>query len=97
MPDEFSYDFGGFVNMVTKTGSNRYELDIGTFHEDSRLRPFLETADSNPLLTNTFFNPAVSGPIIKDKLWFYVGFSPTFGSSAGGVSDDLQPVIVATA
>jgi Carboxypeptidase regulatory-like domain len=62
---------GSVVNMVTKSGSNQYELDVGAFHEDSRLRPFLGNNERNPHLTNTFFNPAVSGPIIKDKLWFY--------------------------
>jgi hypothetical protein len=62
---------GSVVNMVTKSGSNRYEFDVGAFHEDSRLRPFLMDSEGNPLVTNSFFNPAISGPILKDKLWFY--------------------------
>ena len=88
---------GAVVNMVTKGGSNRFELDVGTFHEDSRLRPFLDAADNNPLLTNTFLNPAVSGPIIKDKLWFYFNIESRYqrttrGEDPAGLYDE-PPVL----
>ena len=33
---------GGLVSMVTKAGSNKYELDVNGFHEDSLLRPFTD-------------------------------------------------------
>jgi hypothetical protein len=69
---------GSVVNMVTKSGSNNYELDVGAFHEDSRLRPFLESNEANPGVTNTFFNPAVSGPILRDRLWFYFNFESRY-------------------
>ena len=88
---------GAVVNMVTKSGSNRLELDVGSFHEDSRLRPFLGSGENNPLLTNTFFNPAVSGPIIKDKLWFYFNVESRYqaqnrGPDPSGVFDE-PPVL----
>ena len=87
---------GAVVNMVTKSGSNRYEFDVGTFHEDSRLRPFMGN-ESNPLITNTFVNPAVSGPILKDRLWFYFNFESRYqatdrGSDPAGVFPD-PPVL----
>jgi hypothetical protein len=88
---------GSVVNMVTKSGSNNYELDVGAFHEDSRLRPFLERGERNPLLYNTFLNPAVSGPIIKDKLWFYFNTESRYqrtdrGPDPAGVYD--QPPVL---
>ncbi len=75
---------GSVVNMVTKSGSNAYELDVGAFHEDSRLRPFMPGNESNPLITNTFFNPAVSGPIIRDKLWFYFNVESRYQATNRG-------------
>jgi hypothetical protein len=62
---------GAVVNMVTQSGSNRYLLDVTAWHEDGRLRLFADNGD-NTDRRQSFFNPAVSGPIIKDKLWFYL-------------------------
>jgi hypothetical protein len=72
---------GAVVNMVTQSGSNKYVLDVTAWHEDSRLRLFLDRTDPGNKVMNTFFNPAFSGPILKDKLWFYLNtesrISPT--------------------
>jgi hypothetical protein len=62
---------GAVVNMVTQGGSNEYGLDVTAWHEDGRLRLFTQKNDVNNDRRQSFFNPAVSGPIIKDKLWFY--------------------------
>jgi hypothetical protein len=62
---------GAVVNMVTQSGSNRYLLDVTAWHEDGRLRLFTSNGD-NTDRRQSFFNPAVSGPILKDKLWFYL-------------------------
>jgi hypothetical protein len=63
---------GGLVSMVTKTGSNRWEFDVSGFHEDSRMKFFQDESDKVPLDLRSYITPNVSGPIIKDKLWFYV-------------------------
>jgi hypothetical protein len=62
---------GAVVNMVTKSGSNRFEADVHTFYEDNRLAPFLEPIDRAAPVARIGVNPGFSGPIIKDKLWFY--------------------------
>jgi hypothetical protein len=61
---------GAVVNMVTQSGSNRYLFDVTMWHEDGRLRLFTTKQDNNDR-RQSFFNPAISGPILKDKLWFY--------------------------
>src|SRR4051794_7469920 len=61
---------GATVNMVTQSGSNQFTLDVTAWHEDSVLRLFQDRTDPGNQVRNTFFNPAFSGPIIKDKLWF---------------------------
>jgi hypothetical protein len=63
---------GGLVSMVTKGGSNKFELDVNGFHEDSLLRAFTESSDQVPRDWRMYINPNFSGPIIKDKLWFFV-------------------------
>jgi hypothetical protein len=63
---------GAVVNMVTQSGSNRYLLDVTAWHEDGRLRLFTESSDVSNDRRQSFFNPAISGPILKDKVWFYL-------------------------
>jgi hypothetical protein len=63
---------GAVVNMVTQSGSNRYLLDVTAWHEDGSLRLFTSKGDPNNDRRQSFFNPAISGPILKDKLWFYL-------------------------
>ncbi|HEY0711143.1 MAG TPA: hypothetical protein VGF45_00595, partial [Polyangia bacterium] len=62
---------GGSVNLVTKSGSNRYEFEFNATMDSNRLRFFRDERD-NPRPTYFYvFNPMVSGPIVKDKLWFH--------------------------
>jgi hypothetical protein len=63
---------GAVVNMVTKSGGNNVEFDVSTFYEDSRLSPFRSPGDRVAPVTRFNVNPGLSGPIIKDKLWYYV-------------------------
>ena len=63
---------GMVVNMVTQSGSNKYSLDVTSWMEDNRLSPLRDAGDGWTLDRTRFLNPAFSGPIIKDKLWFYL-------------------------
>lgn len=65
---------GGVVNMVTKSGSNKFELDVNGYAEDNNLTFFRDNSDSNERDFYYLLNPNVSGPIIKDRLWFFVNF-----------------------
>jgi hypothetical protein len=63
---------GGIVNLVTKSGSNRWELEFNATAENDSLR-FGDSRDS-PGNYYYLVNPAAAGPIIKDKLWFAFAF-----------------------
>ncbi len=63
---------GGVINLVSKSGSNKYQLDLSGRFEDNNLRFFTDSTDVLARSWNYYLNPAVSGPIIKDRLWFYV-------------------------
>jgi hypothetical protein len=73
---------GAVVNMVTKSGSNRFEFDVSAFYEDNRLAPFQEAADRAAPVNRLALNPGFSGPIIKDKLWYYANIESRFESTA---------------
>ncbi len=79
---EFGRSTGGVVNVVTKTGSNEFHGSVW-----ANVTPFeakrnaVSSAASvfysqNALDTDMDFGFDVGGPIVKDKLWFYVGFAP---------------------
>ena len=62
---------GGSINLVTKSGSNKFEFEFNATADSNYLRFFEDQADNQ---TDRYFfvvNPMVSGPIIKDKLWFH--------------------------
>ena len=62
---------GGSVNLVTKSGSNKFEFEFNATADSNKLRFFRDENDSP---TPTYFyviNPMISGPIIKDKVWFH--------------------------
>jgi len=79
---EFGRSTGGVVNVVTKTGSNEFHGSVW-----ANVTPLEATRDriqqagtvfsaNRALDTDLDFGFDVGGPIIKDKLWFYVGFAP---------------------
>ena len=63
---------GGLITMVTKTGSNKFELDLNGYRDDSNLRPFRDSGDTQYRTSETFLNGNVSGPVLPDRLWYYV-------------------------
>jgi outer membrane receptor protein involved in Fe transport len=82
---EFGRATGAIVNVVTKTGSNQFHGSVF-----GHLQPAALTADSNRILREGTaidrqdnqdykydLGAELGGPIIKDKLWFHVGFTPT--------------------
>jgi hypothetical protein len=62
---------GGVVNMVTKSGSNRVDVDVTGYAEDNQLAFFLQPGDSRDRGYFYVINPNVSGPMVKDRLWFF--------------------------
>jgi hypothetical protein len=80
---------GGIVNLVTKTGSNKWEFDFNATYESDLLR-FGDHLDT-PGNYYYVVNPAVAGPIIRDKVWFAVAFESHILGAGGEV--DLERVL----
>ncbi len=83
---EFGRATGGVVNVVTQSGSNEFHGSVfSTVTSDflaidpERNPSQISSIDATSTLNyNANFGFDLGGPIIKDKLWFFVGFSPTF-------------------
>lgn len=83
---EYGRAGGGIINAVTKSGSNEFHGSVWVNYS-----PGVLTADQKEVavtgVSQAFkaknwnvvdFGADVGGPIVKDKLWFYVGIAPSF-------------------
>jgi hypothetical protein len=68
---------GGVSNMITRSGSNKFEFEFTAIHVGSWGEFFTDNLDSKSGLLRFGINPTVSGPIIKDKLWYHVNLDVT--------------------
>lgn len=83
---EYGRATGGVLNVVTKSGSNEFHGSVWGNWTPGALTgvsPAIENTSSaitaQTRLWNTVdFGAEVGGPILKDKLWFFVGFAPSF-------------------
>ncbi len=76
---------GAAVNLVTRGGSNRYEFEFNASIQHSNLRFFLEDGEAGDPNYKYVFNPTLSGPIVKDKLWFFVNWDTNLDRDSRGV------------
>jgi outer membrane receptor protein involved in Fe transport len=83
---EYGRATGGVLDAVTKSGSNEFHGSVfasitpGAFEGPREI----VKREGQTILTNTTlsslrdFGVEFGGPILKDKLWFFVGFTPSF-------------------
>jgi outer membrane receptor protein involved in Fe transport len=82
---EFGRATGGIVNVVTKSGSNQFKGSVFGYYRPGSLVADAEVIqregaaiDSKTDLDYAYdVGAEIGGPIIKDKLWFHVGFNPS--------------------
>jgi len=83
---EFGRSTGGVINAVTRSGSNEFHGSVfgnwtpGTFEGTRKLVVEEGTVITgrNELSNLGDFGATLGGPILKDKLWFFAGFAPSF-------------------
>ena len=74
---EFGRSAGGFVNVVTKSGTNEFKGTVHYFGKDGALSGELTGAAGNtysPDFRQHQFGFTFGGPIIKDKLFFFTAY-----------------------
>jgi outer membrane receptor protein involved in Fe transport len=83
---EYGRSTGGVINVITKSGSNEFHGSVFTYWTPGALvanekpSPRAGSAiDREDNLANAFdLGAEIGGPIVKDRLWFHVGFNPSF-------------------
>jgi outer membrane receptor for ferrienterochelin and colicin len=77
---EFGRATGGILNVITKSGGNEFEGSVYAFQDERdsvASARFVGVGGTTDLGTDrSDFGVTVGGPIIKDKLWFFVGVNP---------------------
>jgi len=81
---EYGRATGGIVNVVTKSGSNELKGSIFGYWQPGQLTAATERTPVNAgsidvkrdIGYQADLGFELGGPIIKDKLWFFVGFAP---------------------
>jgi hypothetical protein len=78
---EFGRATGGILNVITKSGGNEFEGSVYAF-DDRRdnvasARQIGVNGSTSLGTDRSDYGVTVGGPIIKDKLWFFVGLNPT--------------------
>lgn len=72
---DMGHSLGGIVNIVTKSGGNEFHGELGALIRNRNLRADredqLSVATEPDTSINQFFGN-LGGPIIKDKLWFFL-------------------------
>jgi outer membrane receptor protein involved in Fe transport len=65
----------GYYNMVTKSGTNEFHGQAYYWHRNSAFDARNFFANQKPVAKNHTMHAGVTGPILKDKLFFYGGWS----------------------
>jgi len=101
MDAEFGGSTGGMVNAVTKTGDNTLHAQVFAYFdlnalqskdkEPPRIDPTLRLTPSFDSTNRYELGFTVAGPIIKDKLFYFVGYNPIRSSVKRTQVDPAQP------
>lgn len=67
---------GGGINAVTRRGTNNWYGTVYGFYRNQEFtgKKVLEQTINNPKRSNKTFGASIGGPIIKDKLFFFVNY-----------------------
>ena len=88
---EYGGSLGGVINAITKTGGNEFAGSVGLYYTDSSWAGSERPVEylSDPSLYRTFDKDSstriepgftLGGPILKDKLWFFLAYQPAMVS-----------------
>jgi outer membrane receptor protein involved in Fe transport len=75
-PAEYGRNSGSVVNIITRSGTNRFHGSAFEFFRNSALdaRNYFNTEARKTLFQNNQFGGSLGGPIIKDKTFFFVAY-----------------------
>ena len=95
----FGRGAGANVNVVTKSGSNHLHGDVFEYFRNDALNAndyFLkETGQSRPVLRQNQYGFTVGGPIVNDRLFYFVSYQGTRQTNGAGSSSASSAILPA--
>ena len=79
---EYGASTGGLFNVLTKSGTNEFHGEVFAYYVNENLTAQPQATDFQHNLKpqpyhNYDYGFDIGGPILKDRLWFFVGYNPT--------------------
>jgi hypothetical protein len=80
---EYGEALGGYINLLTKSGTNKFTGSVFTYQQFSGLEAERKKSDHWLLSSHTIgysssdYGFEVGGPVVKDKAFWYAAFDPT--------------------
>jgi hypothetical protein len=71
---EFGRALGGYVNMVTKSGTNALHGDVYGFFRNQRLNAANALTNTKLPLTQAQYGASLGGPVVKDRTFYFANF-----------------------
>jgi hypothetical protein len=78
---EYKSSLGGVMNVVTYSGGNDLSGQVFSFFTNNKMQSASRMTESEPSrgdLSQYDIGLTLGGPIIKDKLWFFGAYAPSF-------------------
>ncbi|HTS47136.1 MAG TPA: carboxypeptidase regulatory-like domain-containing protein [Bryobacteraceae bacterium] len=91
---EFGRALGGYVNVVTKSGTNELHGDLYGFFRNSRFNAANALSNTVLPMTQAQYGASLGGPIIRDRTFYFANFEQRELNQSGLVT--ISPTNVAT-
>jgi hypothetical protein len=84
---------GASTTVITKSGTNELHGSAFWFHDNQRLRARNFFSPTKPVSNYNNFGGTVGGPIVKNKVFYFVGYDKTTQRVAGVRTGDEVPTL----
>ncbi|MCI0343890.1 MAG: TonB-dependent receptor, partial [Chloroflexi bacterium] len=97
---EFGRSTGGIVNVITKSGGNRFEGDLFGYYDSDSLQASADTVVSTGGTVEGFtredYGFDLGGYLLRDKLWFFGAYDRVDNSTDSALADGPRASEIAT-
>ena len=90
---EFGRALGGYMNMVTKSGTNVMHADLYGYSRNQRFNAANPLSNAKLPLTQTQYGTSVGGPIHQDRTFYFANFEQRMLNQSGLIT--IAPANVA--
>jgi hypothetical protein len=90
---EFGRALGGYVNIVTKSGTNTLHGDVYGYFRNSRFNAANALSNTTLPMTQSQYGASLAGPIIPDRTFYFANFEQRLLNQSGLVT--ISPANVA--